>query len=113
MVKERRLFVRFLMSGIVVLQLDPKKPEMINCELIDLSYDGVGMYSPQQLNVNTKVKFLLINRQLNVNIGGMARVAYCNPVKYSGRDYFRVGMEFSEVDREQIKAILKNIQQVS
>jgi len=113
MEKERRLFVRFSMSGIVVLQLNPKKPDMINCELNDLSFDGIGMNSPQQLIPGTKAKFLIVNRQLNVNIGGMARVVYCNPIKYNGKDYFRVGLEFIEVDHEQVKAILKNIQRIS
>ncbi len=113
MKKERRFFVRFSMSGIVILQLDPKKPSMINCELNDLSLDGIGMNSPQQLIAETRVKFLIVNRQLNVNIGGMARVVYCNPIKYGGKDYFRIGLAFIEVDHEQVKGILKNIQQIS
>ena len=113
MQKERRLFVRFLMSGVVVLQLDPQNPSTIDCELIDLSYDGVGLYSPERLAVNSKVKFIVINRQLNVNIGGIGRAVYCNPAKYSGKDYFRVGLEFLEADRQQVRDILIRVREIS
>ena len=113
MQKERRFFVRFLMSGAAVLQLDPENPATMDCELIDLSYDGVGLYSPQQLAVNLKVKFIIINRQLNANIGGIGRVVYCNPVKYNGKDHFRVGLEFLEADRKQVRDILTRVREIS
>ena len=113
MQKERRLFVRFSMSGVVVVQFDPRGTATIDCELIDLSFDGIGLYAPRKLEINSKVKFIIINRQLNVNIGGIARVVYCNPVKYNSKDYYRIGFEFMEVDRQQVRTILMRVREIS
>ena len=112
MVVERRLFVRFAMSGAVIVQIDPQQNSSIDCELIDLSFDGVGLYAMKQLNADSRVKFLIINRQLNVNLGGIGRVVYCQRV-YADKDYYRVGLEFIEVDREQVKSILVQVREIS
>jgi hypothetical protein len=112
MVIERRLFVRFSMSGAVIVQVDPQKSISIDCELIDLSFDGVGLYSMKEIRADAKVKFLIINRQLNVNLGGIGRVVYCQRV-YADKDYYRVGLEFVEVDREQVKSILVQVREIS
>jgi len=109
---ERRLFVRFAMSGAVIIQVDPAKAVSIEGELIDLSLDGVGMYLTNQLAVESKAKFLIINRQLNVNLGGIGRVVYCQKVD-TDKDYYRVGLEFIEVDRAQVKSILLQVRQIS
>jgi c-di-GMP-binding flagellar brake protein YcgR len=112
MVVERRLFVRFSMSGSVVVQVDPEKNASIDGELVDLSYDGIGLYSMKQLIVYSKVKFLIINRQLNVNLGGIAKVAYCKQIDKDKGSY-RIGLEFIEVDREQIKSILIKVRDIT
>jgi c-di-GMP-binding flagellar brake protein YcgR len=112
MVVERRLFVRFSMSGAVVVQVDPAKNTSIDGELIDLSFDGIGLYSTKQLIVYSKVKFLVINRQLNVNLGGLAKVAYCKRMD-KDKEHYRIGLEFIEVDRDQVKAVLMRVREIS
>jgi hypothetical protein len=109
---ERRLFVRFAMSGAAIIQVDPEKSASIDCELIDLSFDGVGLYSTKLLKAGSNVKFLIINRQLNLNLGGIGRVVYSQRV-YADKDYFRVGLEFVEVDREQVKSILVHVREIA
>jgi len=99
------------MSGSVVLQVDPEKSISTDCELIDLSFNGVGLYSTLKLNAESRVKFLVINRQLNINLGGIGRVVYCQRV-YADQDYYRVGLEFVEVDREQVKSILVKVREI-
>jgi hypothetical protein len=111
MVVERRLFVRFAMSGAAIVQVDPEKNVSIDCELIDLSFDGVGLYSKKALSADSKVKFLIINRQLNVNLGGIGKVVYCQRAHADGDDY-RIGLEFVEVDRAQVKSILVQVRQI-
>jgi len=101
------------MSGSVLVQIDPEKPGTIDGDLIDLSFDGVGMYSPKQLIEDTTVKFLVINRQLNVNIGGLARVVFCKAEKYNDKDSYRVGLEFVSVDQRQVRATLKDVKGIS
>ncbi len=113
MVVEKRLFVRFSISGSVIIQPDPKKSDSVDCQMIDLSYDGVGLYSPKELQKDTPVKFLIINRQLNVNIGGLARVVFCKAEQYNGQPSFRVGLEFSSVDQRQVKATLMDVREVA
>ncbi|MDD5347713.1 MAG: PilZ domain-containing protein [Candidatus Omnitrophica bacterium] len=113
MVGERRLFVRFGMSCTVVVQPDPQDKRTIDCELIDLSYEGVGMYSPQAFEPGGALKFIIINRQLNVNLGGLGRVVYCNPVTVNGKEVFRIGLELIDVDRAQVKQILMLVRDLS
>jgi hypothetical protein len=111
MENERRLFVRFLMSGSVIVQFDRDSLITIDCELVDLGFEGVGFYSPKPIIVE-KVKFIIINRQLNVNISGTGKIIFCKAVKYNNEDYYRVGLEFIEVDRDQVRAILMQVREI-
>ena len=108
---ERRLLVRFPMSGMVILQPDLKDPATIDAELFDLGLEGAGLYSPKNLLVE-RVKFLIINHQIGVNISGIARVVFCKPAKYNDKDYFRVGLEFIEFDREQVRTLLTRVREI-
>jgi len=73
--------------------------------LSDISIDGAGIFLSEPLAVESKVKFLVINRQLNLNLGGIARVVYCQKDNVR-KDYYHAGLEFIEVDRAQLKSIL-------
>ena len=108
---ERRLFVRFPMSGMAILQPELKDSSTIDCELFDLGFEGVGLYSPQNLIVD-RVKFIIINHQLGVNLSGIARVVFSKSVQYNGKAYFRVGLEFLEVDRDQVRSLLERVREV-
>ncbi|MCX7926962.1 MAG: PilZ domain-containing protein [Candidatus Omnitrophica bacterium] len=107
--KERRLFVRFQMSAQVVIQQEEKTLEGF---LIDISYEGIGFYSPQPLKPESLLKFIIINRQLNVNLGGIGRVIYSQPIEVDGKKMFRVGMEVIDIDRIQLKRLLLQIRQL-
>jgi len=109
---ERRLFVRFPMSGTAVMQPEQKDLRAIDCELFDISFEGIGVFCPVQLRAGGLTKFLIINRQLNVNIGGMGRIAHSAPVKFNGKDYFRVGIEFIDVDSGQMRRLLQQIRDI-
>jgi len=108
---EHRLFVRFPMSGMVVLQLGTGDSATIDCELFDLGFEGAGLYSPKNLLVD-RVRFIVINHQLGVNLSGTARVVFSKPIKYNDKDYFRVGLEFIDVDREQIRGLLERVREI-
>lgn len=109
MTVERRLFVRFLMSGIVIVQPDPNDTSTIDCELVNLSYNGLGVFSKKALPVGSKIKFILINRQLNVNIGGFGTVVFCNSEEHSNKDHYRIGIEIIDADRQKIKSTLMSV----
>ena len=108
---ERRLFVRFSMSGSVLIQPDQENSNTIDCELVDLGFEGVGFYSPKRIIVE-KVRFIIINRQLNVNISGTGKIIFCKSVKYNNTDYYRVGLEFIEVDHQQVRSILMQVREI-
>jgi hypothetical protein len=112
MAMERRLFVRFLMSGIVIVQPDLANNSTIDCELVNLSYNGIGMFSSRELALGSKIKFIMINRQLNVNLGGFGRVVFCNSEKYNNKDRFRIGIEIIDADREKIKSTLMSVREL-
>lgn len=107
--KERRLFVRFPMSGQVVLQPEQKDFKTLDCELRDVCFEGVGLYAPEKVAPLSLVKFIIVNRQTNVNISGVGRIVYCNPARYNDRDCFRIGVEFIDVDSRQVRAALMNL----
>lgn len=109
---ERRLFVRFLMSGIVVIQPDPESTGTIDCELVNLSYNGIGMFSPKELTLGSKIKFIIINMQLSVNLGGFGRVVFCNSEAYNGKDRFRIGIEIVDTDRQKIMSTLQSVREI-
>lgn len=108
---ERRLFVRFLLSGSVLIQPDQDSSNALECELVDLGFEGIGFYSPKQIIVE-KVRFIINNRQLNVNMSGTGKIIFCKPVKYNNADCYRIGLEFIEVDRDQVRAILMKVREI-
>ena len=109
MVNENRLFVRFPVSGSIIVQPDPQGSRVVECELFDLSFDGVGLYSPERLTWGVTVKFVINNRQLNINLGGQGRIVFCEPAK--NNNDFRAGIEFLEVDRKLVREILARVRQ--
>jgi len=108
---ERRLFVRFTMTSSVTLS--PEKDDLvrIQCDLCDLSLEGLGVYSPKNILVE-RIKFAIFNHELNVNLKGTARVVFCKSVRYNDKDRFRVGLEFLEVDRDDVRDILKRVRDI-
>ena len=108
---ERRLFVRFTMTSSVTLS--PEKDDLVRipCDLCDMSYEGLGVYSPKNILVE-RIKFAIFNHELNVNLKGTARVVFCKSVRYNDKDCFRVGLEFLEVDRDNVRDILKRVRDI-
>ena len=106
---ERRLFVRFPMSGTAVLQPDQMNQRAIDCELFDISLEGAGVFCPEHLDTGGLVTFLIINRQLNVNISGKGKIAHCSAAKFNDKDCFRTGIEFVNVDSGQVRRLLHQV----
>jgi hypothetical protein len=100
------------MSGIVIIQPDLANTGTIDCELVNLSYNGIGMFSSKELVLGSKIKFIMINRQLNVNLGGFGKVVFCNSEKYNGKDRYRIGIEIVDTDREKIMSTLKSVREI-
>jgi len=108
---ENRLFVRFPVSGSILIQPDLHGSRVVECELFDLSYDGIGLYSPEQFEKDAMVKFVVNNRQLNINLGGLGRIVFCSPAAKSSKDAFRAGIEFVRVDRQLVREILAHVRE--
>lgn len=108
MALERRLFVRFSMSSTVVLQPEKDDSFRVECELCDLSFEGMGLYAPRQLLID-HVRFSIVNKTQRLELTGIARIVFCKATSYNGKNCFRIGLEFVDVDFDKVRFILEGL----
>ncbi|MCK9595411.1 MAG: PilZ domain-containing protein [Candidatus Omnitrophica bacterium] len=104
---ENRLFTRFIVEGEVLVHPHGQGAELVKTELVDISFKGAGVYSPKMIELNTPVKFIVSGKLFKNTIRGEGRIKYAHPWKRNGRDVFRIGIEFVDVDSDLVMDRLK------
>ena len=107
--QERRKYLRFNTPGSVVLKRGDGTPAIINTELLNISFDGFSVFTPEKIEIGNDVNFELSIKLWNEIIIGEGKVRYMHGTK-NPKEGFRIGVEFGNIDRKVIQNIINHIQ---
>jgi len=107
--QERRKYLRFNTAGSVVLKTGGATPAIIKAELFNISFDGFSIYTPEKIEIGSDVSFELSIKLWNEIIIGEGKIKYMHETKRPDGS-FRVGIEFSDIDKKAIQNIINHIQ---
>ena len=107
--QERRKYLRFNTVGSVVLKTGDGTPTIIRAELFNISFDGFSVYTPEKIEIGRNVSFELSIKILNEIIIGEGKIRYIHETKRPDGS-FRIGIEFSDIDKKIIQNIINHIQ---
>ncbi|MGE5309440.1 MAG: PilZ domain-containing protein [Deltaproteobacteria bacterium] len=110
---ENRTKFRFLIPGSIVLQCqNGDKACMVKGQLVDFGRKGVGILTESFIRNGTEVKFFLMNREYDFRLKGSGRIKNVRPVRKDCCDFFRVGMEFVDVNEKLVFNIVERIKEM-
>jgi hypothetical protein len=108
--QEHRLFIRYRVQGEVLLHTKNGDLKPLKCDLVDLCFKGAGIYSKEKLEPETAVRFIIASKSFPEHIRGEGKIIYVRPMTRNGEDFFRLGLNFINVDSELLKDILLRLQ---
>lgn len=107
--QERRKYLRFNTAGSALLKIEDNAPTPIKVELFNISFEGFSVYAPEKIEAGANVRFELSVNSWNEPIIGEGKIRYIHETKRPDGS-FRVGIEFSDIDKKAIQHIINNIQ---
>jgi hypothetical protein len=110
MLKERRSYERFSVEGEVVLKLENDASRIIKAELCGISFLGVSIYSPENIEPGLHVTLeVTIKLSDEVLVGG-GKIAYSIGLAGNNAQSFQMGIEFADIENKKIQYFLNLIQ---
>lgn len=103
---EQRKFIRYPVAGKVILKPKDGSSRSIKADLIDVSLVGVGVYAQEKIERGVETHFIVMNQFLNNPLVGTGKVRYAIELKRLDTNVFRVGLEFTKVEKEAIQHII-------
>jgi hypothetical protein len=85
--------------------------KLFKANLLDISFKGAGVHAKQMLAAGTPVRFIITSKSFEDHIGGDGRIVYARPMKRNEVAFFRMGIEFINVDSELVRDILLALQE--
>lgn len=109
--REQRKFIRYEAEGRVTLSPDDGSSRAIETELVDISFAGIGVFSPEKIEPGTSVRFELVTSLAGDRLIGTGQVRYAQGHKKYNTDVFRIGIEFIKLDQKLAQHIINGIQE--
>ena len=106
---EQRLFTRFLVKGEIFIQ-QKDKAETLKADLVDISFNGAGVFAPQMIEPDTLIKFSILGKLFEKDISGEGQIKYARAYPSDKGDLYRMGIEFINVDSNLIRDVLMQLQ---
>lgn len=108
----RRNYVRYIVEGKVSIKTEGDIPKTIVGQLLDLSSIGWGAFFKESIDVNAIVQFDLTLNFLEEHLEGKGRIIHVTQQRVSGGNGFRIGIEFTEADKEIVSRLLSEKQRL-
>jgi len=112
--EDKREFVRFNSVGTVILHIEGVAGEGLKTDLVDICFGGLGctlnVSAPEKVNEGAKLTFELVTPVWKEAINGTGAVKYVKLLKRGPAEYYRIGIVFTEIDKNSIRLILNQIQ---
>jgi c-di-GMP-binding flagellar brake protein YcgR len=109
---ETRKYQRFNAEGEVVLKKKTNPAFSIQAHLFDISFAGMGMFSPEPLEAGCDCLIEFTVKPWQEQISGEGKIKHVQEVKKGDAKVFRIGIEFTSIDPKVIQNIINRIQQI-
>ncbi len=106
---ESRGHLRYSIEGKANIKPDDEPSRTISADLVDVCSTGVAVRANEKIETEASVSFELIIKQCDKPIPGKGKVKYLKEVKEGGDIFFRIGIQFIDVDKEEIRFIIAHI----
>lgn len=109
--QDQRKYIRFNAEGSVILKSEDGKSCSIKADLADINLTGIGVYAQEELDTGINVKLELITKLSEEPIVGEGKVKYVREIKRNNTIVFRIGIEFTNIDKNAVQNIITRIQE--
>jgi len=103
-------YTRFSTEATVVLKLEGESPRSIKADLFDICFRGMGVYSAEEIEIDTEVNFELTTRLFDRPIAGRGKVRHIMQTYVNSIKVFKIGIEFLSIEKEAILGIINHLQ---
>ena len=107
---ELRKFKRYDARGRVTVKPQDGSGRVVQADLVDVSFLGLGVQSSDKIDSGVIVKFEIFSDFKEEPISGEGRIKHLREVKKLGNTLFRMGIEFVNVDKKLIQGFMRRIQ---
>lgn len=108
--KERREFTRFDMEAEVVLKPQDGASRNIKADLYGICFLGAGVYTAEEIEPGTNVKFELTSKLSKETVICEGKVIYMTKVKEKPACIYRMGINFINIDSKKNQQLFNFIQ---
>ncbi len=105
-----RSYIRYFVNGSVNLKSESGAVIVSDAILVNISFMGLCLEAKERIKIGTIVQFEVLTDLLGKILVGKAVVRNIEEVKTRGSQMFRVGIEFVDINKDDILCLLNKIQ---
>ena len=109
-IQDQRNYIRYQAKGSLLLKPKDGTSRVISADLVDISFLGMGIYAKERIEAGTSVDFELLLQQWTRPVTGEARVKGFQAKKVLDANVFKMGIVFTDTDKDAIQNIITWIQ---
>jgi hypothetical protein len=106
---EKRSYTRFIINGSANIRTEGDALNLFKGELIDVGFKGFSAYLKEKIELNSIVQFELTTDLMSRPLSGKGKIRNVVESKRRGAQYFKVGIEFIDTDKDSIEILLAQI----
>ena len=106
---EQRGYVRFKEEGNVNIKTEGDAANIVKGDLINIGFGGFSACLREKIDMGTIIQFELTAEIREIPLTGRGKIKYVTEVKERDMQGYRVGVEFTEVDKENVVMLLNRI----
>jgi len=107
---DRRNYVRYDQSGSVNIKTESDTPNIFKGDLVDIGFRGFCAYLKEKIDIGTPIQFELMAELSYRPLIGRGKIKDIKEAPRYGVQGFRVGVEFTDVNKDGIEILLNQIQ---
>ncbi len=108
--QERRGYQRLILDGKIILKTESGNQRIAGAYLENISFGGFAIYAQEKIETDKIVVFELMTPSLEQPLVGKGRIKYVNPLKKHKTDFFTMGIEFTDINKDMVVHLIKRIQ---
>jgi len=106
---DKRNYRRFSFENNIFLKFESDPGKIVEGKLLDISFVGLSIFFKESVDANTILQFD-VPASIEQHLIGKGKVTYVKKHRLYAQDGFKIGLEFIEVDKEDVIDILNRLE---